>query len=121
PPLRLVARHEVSARGSRFVLFVGVLAAVGVAARLVFWYWRLAGLNADEARLAVLDTGWAEVRREAARQETWRAWGRPGGRTGGVSFWSWLGAVVPVVTAVILATVGIGFVLGVVWFVFTSW
>jgi hypothetical protein len=119
PPVRL-SPSGVSAVGSRFVLFVAAVAAVGIGARLVFWYWRLSGMNADEARLTLLDTGWAEVRREAARQETWRAWGRPGGRgSGGISIRARLGSIIPVVTAVTLAAVGIGLVLWMLWVVFS--
>jgi hypothetical protein len=120
PPVRFSPRG-VSAVGSRFVLLVAVVATVGIGAGLVFWYWRLSGMNADEARLTLIDTGWAEVRREAARQETWRAWGRPGGGGGGgVSIRAWLGGIIPVVTAVTLAAVGIVLVLWMLFVVFSS-
>lgn len=106
--------HGVAPGPSRFVLFVAVFGGVAGAARLVFWYWRLHRLNADQARLVLIDTGWAEVRREAARQETWRAWGRPGGRDGDrLSFWAGLRG--PALVLVLLAS--LGFVLGMIWLV----
>jgi hypothetical protein len=112
-----VGRPErgAASKASRFVLFVGLLGGTGLAARLVFWYWRLARLNADEARLAVLGAGWEEVRREAARQETWRAWGFPG-RRGGDRLSFWAGLRTPF--TILLVLVAIGFVARMLWVFF---
>jgi hypothetical protein len=57
---------------SRWVLFVLVSGVTVFLVRLGLWYWRLLTLTRDEARLIVTDTSWYEMRREAARQETWR-------------------------------------------------
>lgn len=61
---------------SREILFVLGLGLTIFFARLGFWYWKLRGLNRDEAQLVLADTGWSEMRREAARLETWRAYGK---------------------------------------------
>lgn len=55
---------------------LSVLAFGGLAAVLwfVFWYWRLAGLNRDEARMTLLDAEWATQRRDLNRPEKWRGW-----------------------------------------------
>jgi hypothetical protein len=114
PPVQPVqpAPTGVSTLPSRFVLFAAFFGGIAVVARLVFWYWRLHRLNGDEGRLVLTDIGWAETRRETARQETWRAWGRPGSRTGDrLSFWAGLRA--PLLTLLCLAA--IAFVLRIVW------
>jgi hypothetical protein len=66
--------------GNRFLLLAGLVAVVGLAAGLTFWYWRLARLSGAEARMILLDVQWSESRRELNRQEKWRAWGRTRGR-----------------------------------------
>lgn len=80
PPIRLrpasgrdgsVPLHE-----SRFLLFVLAFGVGVFLLRLGFWYWRLRTLSRAEGQLVLADTGWTEMRREAARQETWRAWGK---------------------------------------------
>lgn len=65
---------------SRFVLFAFAAGGFVLAARLAFGYWRLARLSADEGRMILIDGAWREQRREAARQETWRHWGKLRGR-----------------------------------------
>jgi hypothetical protein len=78
PPFRLreggfrdawhyASREVMFALGLGFALFFG---------RLGFWVWKLKTMNRDEAQLALADTGWLEMRREAARQETWRVHGK---------------------------------------------
>ncbi len=83
PPIRarqpgLFARDRdaLNPQASRWLLFVLAFGLLVFFARLVFWYWRLRTLNRVEAQMVLADTGWAEMRREAARQETWRAWGK---------------------------------------------
>lgn len=61
---------------TRGLLLGGTAALGGFAARFGFWYWRLARMTRDEARMTLLDAGWRETRRELNRQEKWRAWGR---------------------------------------------
>lgn len=81
PPFRLregefrrewtyVSREILFGLGLGFVLFFG---------RLAFWLWKLKAMNRDEAQLALADTGWVEMRREAARLETWRIYGKQRG------------------------------------------
>lgn len=59
---------------SRFLLAVGFFLAVALSARFAFWYWRLLQLRIDQARMILIDTQWAEDRREFDRQEKWRGW-----------------------------------------------
>lgn len=59
---------------SRSLLTVLAFAAVGGLLAFVMWYWRLAGMNRDEGRVAVLDTRWAGLRRDVNRPEAWRGW-----------------------------------------------
>ena len=59
---------------SRFLLAVGFFLAVALTARFAFWYWRLLQLRIDQARMILIDTQWAEDRREFDRQEKWRGW-----------------------------------------------
>lgn len=67
---------SVPSHASREILFALGLGLSVFFARLGFWYWKLRGLNRDEAQLVLADTGWSEMRREAARLETWRAYGK---------------------------------------------
>jgi hypothetical protein len=60
---------------TRFLLLAGLVAVVALPTGLTFWYWRLTRLGPAEARMALLDTGWSEARRELNRQEKWRTWG----------------------------------------------
>lgn len=81
PPVRLrppgFARDgSVPPHESRFLLFVLAFGGAVFLARLAFWYWRLRTLTPTEGQMILADAGWAEMRREAARQETWRAWGK---------------------------------------------
>jgi hypothetical protein len=114
PPVRAADRGPASP-ASRFIVFaLGFGLAAGIA-RFAFWCLRLYRLSPTEARLVVVDAGWQEIRRESARQETWRAWGRPGTRRGdGVSFWAGLRA--PFVT--LLALAAIALVLRIIWEIF---
>jgi hypothetical protein len=57
---------------SRFLLTAGVVLGAGFVIWFVFWYWRLAAMNRDEARAACLDMEWATNRREYNRPEKWR-------------------------------------------------
>ena len=59
---------------SRTLLAVGLFVAVGVAVRLVFWFWRHNTLGREQAKLLLMDVQWAEHMREIDRQEKWRAW-----------------------------------------------
>ena len=59
---------------SRFLLALGFFLTVALAARFAFWYWGLLQLRRDQARLILVDTQWAEDRRELDRQEKWRGW-----------------------------------------------
>jgi hypothetical protein len=112
PPIRLAEGLGFSGRASQFVLLAALMAVVGIFTGLVFWYWRLATLNSDEARLMLLDTGWAEVRRELARLETWRAWKRPGARRENrMSPWP----VLRTLLSFVLSFVAIGIVLRMIW------
>jgi hypothetical protein len=114
PPVR-AAHRVVALPASRFILFAAVFGTAAGVARFAFWYLRVYNLNPDEARLTVLDAGWQEIRRESARVETWRAWGRPGARRGdGLSFWA--GLRVPFV--VVLTLSAIGLVLRIIWEMF---
>lgn len=61
---------------SREVMFAIGLGVSIFLARLGLWYWRLRSLNREEAQLILADTGWSEMRREAARLETWRIYGK---------------------------------------------
>ena len=70
-----MSRVRISALGKRGAT-ENVLAAVGLTSGLFFWYWRLARLTRDEARMILLDAEWADNRRELNRQEKWRAWAR---------------------------------------------
>ncbi|QEL13900.1 hypothetical protein [Limnoglobus roseus] len=63
-------------QASRWLLFVLSFGVLVFVTRLAFWYWKLRTLNRAEAQMILADAGWAEMRREAARQETWRAWGK---------------------------------------------
>ena len=65
---------STSASMSRFLLLAGLCGAVGLTFGLVFWYWRLARLGPEQARMVLLDAQWREVRPELSRQEKWRAW-----------------------------------------------
>jgi hypothetical protein len=82
PPIRLRPAAGVRFDGahslatSRWLLFVITFGVTIFLARLAFWYWRIRTLNRAEAQLVLADTGWSEMRREAARQETWRAFGK---------------------------------------------
>src|SRR5262249_12104773 len=62
-----------SASMSRFLLFAGLSAATGLVFGMLFWYWRLARLGAEPARMVLLDTQWREARPDLYRQEKWRA------------------------------------------------
>jgi hypothetical protein len=59
---------------SRFLLTAGLCGAAGLTFGLVFWYWRLARLGPEEARMVLLDAQWRETRPDLSRQEKWRAW-----------------------------------------------
>lgn len=59
---------------SRFLLVVGAVLSVVFVLWFVFWYWRLAVMNRDEARAVCLDTQWTTARREYSRPEKWRGW-----------------------------------------------
>lgn len=82
PPIRLRPAGGMRFDGahspatSRWLLFVITFGVTIFLARLAFWYWRIRSLNRDEAQLVLADTGWSEMRREAARQETWRSFGK---------------------------------------------
>ena len=58
---------------SRLILTVVPFAIMLVAARFLFWYWRLSRLTPHEGTGIIADIGWAETRREALRNETFRA------------------------------------------------
>ncbi len=58
---------------SRLIMFAIGFGIVIFTGRLFFWWWKLRRLNAEEAQLILADTGWVEMRREAARLETWRS------------------------------------------------
>ncbi|WP_439622814.1 hypothetical protein [Gemmata sp.] len=80
-PARTSYRRALEAGGltpglTRFVAMVGLLSVAVLLGRLVFGYWRLRAMRADEAAMTLLDDGWNETRRERSRQEKWRAWGR---------------------------------------------
>jgi hypothetical protein len=75
-PLRLA---ELGRRGDRLQHYAVPLLLLGLPAlllRFYFWVKKYRALSQDEARLLLLDTAWSENRRELARFETWRAWGR---------------------------------------------
>lgn len=104
PPVRLratasefrpgsVSESDRSAEASRFLLIAGGGLAVACVGRLVFGLWRLNRLTPLEGRLTLLDDGWYEYRREAARLETWRWWGirRGRGRVPPLVSWAWVG------------------------------
>ena len=59
---------------SRTLIALAFFVALGVVVRIVFWYWRSATLNRDQAKLLLTDMQWQEHRREIDRQEKWRAW-----------------------------------------------
>jgi hypothetical protein len=59
---------------SRFLLVAGAVLSVVFVLWFVFWYWRLAVMNRDEARAVCLDTQWTTARREYNRPEKWRGW-----------------------------------------------
>lgn len=59
---------------SRLLLVVGAVLSVAFVLWFVFWYWRLAVMNRDEARAICLDTQWTTARREYNRPEKWRGW-----------------------------------------------
>ena len=61
---------------TRFVVLVGMLFFGTLLARLVFGYWRLRTMNAEEGGMILVDYGWSESSRERRRQEAWRIWGR---------------------------------------------
>jgi hypothetical protein len=61
---------------SREILFALGLGLALFFGRLTFWVWKLKTMSRDEAQLALADTGWVEMRREAARLETWRIYGK---------------------------------------------
>ena len=79
PPLELregFPDRSLPYHASREVVFAVGLGVSIFLARLGLWYWRLRSLNRDEAQLVLADTGWSEIRREAARLETWRIYGK---------------------------------------------
>lgn len=59
---------------SRTLLAMGLFVALGVAVRLVFWFWRHNTLGREQAKVLLTDVQWAENLREIDRQEKWRAW-----------------------------------------------
>jgi hypothetical protein len=67
---------DLSAETTRFILLTGLLFFGTVLARLVFGYWRLRQMSPAEGRMILNDASWDETRRERARVENWRAWGR---------------------------------------------
>lgn len=73
PPLRVHRGRGDTDLFSRIGLFVFAGAVWVVLVRLVFGLWRQARWTAAEGRQVLLDIGWQEVRREAARQQYWRA------------------------------------------------
>jgi hypothetical protein len=79
PPLELregLRSGSLPYHASREVVFAVGLGVSIFLARLGLWYWRLRSLNREEAQLVLADTGWNEMRREAARLETWRIYGK---------------------------------------------
>ena len=66
----------LSPSATRFVLITGTLFFGTLLARLVFGYWRLRMMKPDEANMLLLDTGWAETRREFVRVNVWKKWRR---------------------------------------------
>lgn len=79
PPLELregFRGRSLPYHASREVVFAVGLGLSIFFARLGLWYWRLRSLNREEAQLILADTGWNEMRREAARLETWRIYGK---------------------------------------------
>jgi hypothetical protein len=64
----------LSPGATRFVLITGTLFFGTLLARLVFGYWRLRTMRADEANALLLDTGWVETRREYVRLNVWKRW-----------------------------------------------
>jgi hypothetical protein len=61
---------------TRFILLAGFFFFGTLLTRLVFGYWRLRLLSPAEGRMILQDASWDETRRERARVENWRAWGR---------------------------------------------
>jgi hypothetical protein len=59
---------------SRFLLSAGFFVSLAATLGFVFWYWRLARMNRDEARLMLVDGSWATHRRDLNRPEKWRGW-----------------------------------------------
>lgn len=57
---------------SRSLLGVGLVVLTGFVIWFITWYWRLAGMSRDEGRMTLLDTQWAELRRDVNRPEKWR-------------------------------------------------
>ncbi|CAN5324335.1 hypothetical protein BH11PLA2_BH11PLA2_00950 [soil metagenome] len=70
---RLVPPSTQSSEMNRGLLLASGGMFFAVVISFVYWYWRIATLNANEARLILLDQAWREDRREYARLETWRA------------------------------------------------
>jgi hypothetical protein len=66
----------LSPGATRFVLITGTLFFGTLLARLVFGYWRLRAMKPDEANAILLDTGWAETRREHVRLNVWQRYRR---------------------------------------------
>jgi hypothetical protein len=66
---------------TRFVLLAGLLFFGTIVGRLVFGYWRLRRMNAQEGGMILLNNSWSETSRERQRQETWRIWGRKRAQT----------------------------------------
>ncbi|MBA4189971.1 MAG: hypothetical protein C0467_18455 [Planctomycetaceae bacterium] len=60
---------------TRFVVMIGLMGFGVMLGRLVFGYWRLRNLRADEGAMILLDDSWLETKRERSRQEKWRRWG----------------------------------------------
>ena len=76
PSIGRPARGDLSPETTRFLLLTGLFFFGTVLARLVFGYWRLRQLSPAEGRMILQDASWDETRRERARVENWRAWGR---------------------------------------------
>jgi hypothetical protein len=58
---------------SRMIVLGLMLGVPTVAGSFLVWLWRWRALTRAEATMYLTDLGWQELRREAARQETWRA------------------------------------------------
>jgi hypothetical protein len=77
-PLKWVESRPVrpNLEGNRFMILVAIFAAPALVCGLAFRVFRWYRLPPQEARLILLDEQWQALRRELARQETWRSFAR---------------------------------------------